>query len=133
MSTLLGQFVTHTAQSFVVGSGHSLIRSIPLEEGHPSWLPIKQALAAVRPYSYLELAVHPVQVPSSALTTSVISPYLSALTPEARETFSSFLLAVLRYLQASDGQGADGAYGDFQRLVQVYTYVSHIPQPLCYP
>lgn len=105
MSTLLGQFVTHTAQSFVVGSGHSLIRSIPLEEGHPSWLPIKQALAAV---------------PSSALTTSVISPYLSALTPEARETFSSFLLAVLLYLQASDGQGADGAYGDFQRLVQVY-------------
>ena len=60
------------------------------------------------------------------MNASNILAQLVELSPDIKHTFAAFLLAIFKHIKGSEvsQNDADGAYDGFQRLAQVYTYVS---------
>ncbi|CAD6565631.1 MAG: hypothetical protein TREMPRED_001619 [Tremellales sp. Tagirdzhanova-0007] len=98
MATLINQFITHVAQIFAAGEGEGLVASIPLEQGHHFWTPLKQALNTISS--------------SGAIGSDIVSQ-LPLLSSDAKEPFVPFLLALLRHIEGPGDQVRP--YLDFQR------------------
>ncbi|KAK4686265.1 hypothetical protein P7C73_g3867, partial [Tremellales sp. Uapishka_1] len=109
MAALLSQFIGHLCQLVSEGHADNIVASVPLEPTHPFYSPLRVALSSV---------------PSSFLDPTNIESQIRGLSEDSKSIFVSFVASVLANVkgaEASSSDAAAAAYGDYERLVRVYT------------
>jgi hypothetical protein len=121
MAGIITQWIGHVTQTFHAGIGVNLVASIPLDPSHPFYIPLKQALSTVSLTQYDPNETDISKIPPAAYSVQSISTQVSVIPADTRETFASFLSALLGFVKG----GNDGVVADYQRIVSVYTCVRH--------
>ncbi|RSH92915.1 hypothetical protein EHS25_008361 [Saitozyma podzolica] len=110
--SLVSQFVSHASTVFSAGSAPNLLASIPLDPSHPFYHPLHQAL---------------ISVPESQLSGSSFVGQCSPVNKDVRETFASFVAAVLMFAKGGNERtGEEQAYGEFTRFQAVYSEANRL-------
>ncbi|EAL21817.1 hypothetical protein CNBC5190 [Cryptococcus deneoformans B-3501A] len=115
MEPLISQFISHVDQCFAARSADNIVSSLPLDETHPFYGPLVQALALSNP---------------AALASSNIHPRLTTLPGELKENLSTLISALLRNIRGEtddhDVDQEERAYRKFNRLQQIYSEANKI-------
>ncbi|TYJ56376.1 hypothetical protein B9479_002924 [Cryptococcus floricola] len=112
MEGIVAQFVSHIATCLASASSNNLLSSIPLDEAHPFFGPLKQALANTSP---------------SHIAPASLESYVSAAPTDVKDNVAALISAVLRFIKGSTAPSeSERAYEDFAAFQQAYSEANKI-------
>lgn len=115
MEPFISQFISHVDQCFATRSADNIVSSLPLDETHPFYGPLGQALALSNP---------------ADLSSSNIQSRLTTFPGELKENLSTLISALLRNIRGEtddhEVEQEERAYRKFSRLQQIYSEANKI-------